>query len=148
MTIGSARVLGSDVNGRFATLQAAIAWAIDEQYDIVNLSLAVRSRQFALDLAELADRATHGGTVLVCSAHNLPVESYPWRFASVVSVPEPTATTRGSHANPEPPVEFYARGVNVPIAWPGGGTVRATGTASRHRTSPGSWRSSGRSTRA
>ena len=130
MTLGSARVLGSDVNGRFATLQAAIGWAIDEGYDVVNLSLAVRSREFALDLAELADRAAHGGTVLVCSAHNLPVESYPWRFASVVSV--------GSHdgddpwlfyANPEPPVEFYARGVSVPIAWPGGGTVRATGNS-------------------
>ena len=60
----------------------------------------------------------------------MPVESYPWRFASVVSV--------GSHDeddpwrlyyNPEPPVEFYARGVNVPIAWTGGGTIRATGNS-------------------
>ena len=128
--LGSARVLGADVNGRFATLRAGIAWAIDEGYDVLNLSLAVRSRQFALDLSELADRASHAGTILVCSAHNLPVESYPWRFASVFSV--------GSHEeddpwllyyNPEPPVEFYARGVEVPIAWPGGGTIRATGNS-------------------
>jgi subtilisin family serine protease len=31
--------------------------------------------------------------------------------------------------NPEPPVELYARGVGVPIAWPGGGTIRATGNS-------------------
>ena len=52
--------------------------------------------------------------MLVASAHNLPVESYPWRFASVLSV--------GSHDradpldffyNPEPPVEFFARGVDI-----------------------------------
>ena len=30
--------------------------------------------------------------VLVASAHNMPVESYPWRFASVVSVGQPRAS--------------------------------------------------------
>ena len=130
VSLVSARVLGPDIGGRFVALRAGIAWAIDEGYDVCNLSLAVRSREFALDLCELADRAAFQGTMLVCSAHNVPVESYPWRFASVVSV--------GSHDeddpwrlyyNPEPPVEFYARGVNVPIAWTGGGTIRATGNS-------------------
>ena len=37
-------------------------------------------------LHELADSAYFGGTVLVASAHNMPVESYPWRFSSVISV--------------------------------------------------------------
>ena len=130
VSLASARVLGPDINGRFVTLRAGIAWAIDEGYDVCNLSLSVRSREFALDLCELADRAAFQGTMLVCSAHNVPVAGYPWRFASVVSV--------GSHDeddpwrlyyNPEPPVEFYARGVNVPIAWTGGGTIRATGNS-------------------
>jgi subtilisin family serine protease len=60
----------------------------------------------------------------------MPVESFPWRFSSVISV--------GSHeeddpltffANPDPPVEFFARGVNVDIAWLGGSTIRATGNS-------------------
>jgi subtilisin family serine protease len=129
-SISSVRVLGTDIGGAFATLKAGLRWAIDEGFDVCNLSLAVRNRRFALDLGELADRAAHAGTMLVCSAHNVPVDGYPWRFASVVSV--------GSHDeedsslvyyNPEPPVEFYARGVDVPIAWPGGGSVRATGNS-------------------
>ena len=130
VTIASARVLGSDVNGSFAVLRAGLAWAIEQRYDVLNLSLSVRNPRFALALCELADRAAHQGTLLVCSAHNLPVESYPWRFASVVSV--------GSHEqadpwcfywNPDPPVDLYARGNNVPIAWPGGGTAHATGNS-------------------
>jgi subtilisin len=130
VVLASARVLGADVNGTFATLRAGIAWAIDERYDILNLSLAVRSRRFALELAELADRAAFQGTMLVCSAHNLPVESYPWRFSSVVSVgSHEEDDPRRLYYNPEPPVEFYARGVDVPIAWPGGGTVRAVGNS-------------------
>jgi subtilisin family serine protease len=68
--------------------------------------------------------------VLVASAHNMPVESYPWRFSSVISV--------GSHEeddshmffyNPDPPVEFFARGVNLDVAWRGGGQIRATGNS-------------------
>ena len=130
VVLGSARVLGADVNGPFATLRTGIAWAIDVGYDILNLSLAVRSREFALDLAELADRASFRGTVLVCSAHNLPVESYPWRFSSVVSVgSHDDDDARRLYYNPEPPVEFYARGVDVPVAWPGGSTIRATGNS-------------------
>ncbi len=60
----------------------------------------------------------------------MPVESFPWRFSSVISV--------GSHeendplvfyANPHPPVEFFARGVDVDVAWTGGTSMRATGNS-------------------
>ena len=68
--------------------------------------------------------------MLVASAHNMPVESYPWRFSSVISV--------GSHEeddpfayyyNPRPPVEFFARGLNLEVAWLGGGTLHVTGNS-------------------
>jgi subtilisin family serine protease len=126
----SVRVLGSDVNGTFDVLRAGLGWAVDQRYELLNLSLSVRRRDFALDLAELVDRATHRGTLVICSAHNTPVLSYPWQFASVVSVAsheEPDS--RLLLCNPEPPVAFYARGVDVPVAWPGGGTLRATGNS-------------------
>ena len=31
--------------------------------------------------------------------------------------------------NPAPPVEFFARGVDVEVAWAGGGTLRSTGNS-------------------
>ena len=86
--------------------------------------------KLAHELRELADLAYFGGSVLVASAHNMPVESYPWRFAGVVSV--------GSHegvdpfeyyANPHPPVEFAAPGVDLELAWLDGSTIRATGNS-------------------
>jgi len=97
---------------------------------VVNMSLSTTKRQLGELLHELADTAYFQGTVLVASAHNMPVESFPWRFSSVISV--------GSHeeddslvyyANPNPPVEFFARGVDVDVAWLGGGSIRASGNS-------------------
>ena len=68
--------------------------------------------------------------MLIASAHNMPVESFPWRFASVVSVGSHESTDPFAlYANPNPPVEFFARGLNVDVAWLGGETINATGNS-------------------
>src|SRR3954447_11756213 len=94
------------------------------------MSLSTTKTAFSELLRDIADTAYFKRTVLVASAHNMPVDSYPWRFSSVISV--------GSHeeddpfcfyANPDPPVEFFARGVDVEVGWIGGGTIRATGNS-------------------
>src|SRR5207245_8517058 len=57
-------------------------------------------------------------------------ESYPWRFSSVVSVAShDREDVFEFHYNPRPPAEFFARGADVDVAWPGGGHVRATGNS-------------------
>jgi subtilisin len=126
----SVRVLGAGYTGSGPVLLAGLRWAVDQGYDVINMSLSTTKRQFSGLLHELADSAYFRKTVLVASAHNMPVESYPWRFSSVISV--------GSHqerepmtfyANPEPPVEFFARGVGVDVAWLGGGSIRVTGNS-------------------
>ena len=63
-----------------------LGWAIAEGFDIVNMSLSTTKKQYVDRLHELADRAYFKRTMLIASAHNMPVESYPWRFASVISV--------------------------------------------------------------
>jgi subtilisin len=109
---------------------AGLLWAIDEGFDVIALSLSTSRRKFSPMLHEMADRAFFKGVMVVASAHNMPVESFPWKYAAVVSV--------GSHegddplaffCNPTPPVEFFAPGVDVEVAWSEGTRIRASGNS-------------------
>jgi subtilisin len=126
----SVRVLGAGYTGSGEVLLEGLRWAIEQGFEVVNMSLSTTKQKFAGLLHELADSAYFRRTMLVASAHNMPVESYPWRFSSVISV--------GSHEqddplayfyNPSPPVEFFARGVDVDVAWTGGGSLVCTGNS-------------------
>lgn len=128
--IHSVRVLGAGAYGTGEAFLTGLRWAVRQGYDVLNLSLSTTRRQFVGALRELADEAYFGRSLLVASAHNRPMESFPWRFSSVVSV--------GSHSepdpdlflyNPRPPVEFFAHGVNVDVAWAGGERRRCTGNS-------------------
>ena len=128
--ISSVRVLGASFTGSGGVLLAGLRYAIEEGYDVINMSLSTTKKPFAVVLHELADSAYFRRTVLVASAHNMPVESYPWRFSSVISV--------GSHEeddplaffyNPSPPVEFFGRGVNVEVPWSDGRSVTVSGNS-------------------
>lgn len=128
--IHSVRVLGGELTGSGPILLRGLSWAIEQRFEVINLSLSTTKRKFAPELRELADQAYFAGSILVASAHNMPVSSFPWRFSSVLSV--------GSHAgqdpleyyvHPDPPVEFVAPGVNLELAWLDGATIRGTGNS-------------------
>jgi subtilisin family serine protease len=129
-SLSSVRVLGQGFKGTGPVLLAGLRYAVDEGFDLINMSLSTTKKPFAAVLHELADSAYFRRTVLVASAHNMPVESYPWKFSSVISV--------GSHEeedplaffyNPNPPVEFFGRGVNVEVAWLGGRSITVSGNS-------------------
>ena len=82
----SVRVLGAGFSGHGDALVTGLRWAIDEGFDIVNLSLSTTRAEFADPLRRLADTACFRRTLLVAAAHNRRVESFPWRFSSVLSV--------------------------------------------------------------
>jgi subtilisin family serine protease len=128
--IHSVRVLGAGFSGNGALLVAGLRHALQERYDIVNLSLSTASEEWRAGLYELTDKGFFQRSLIVASAHNMPVESFPWRFASVISVGShdlPDATTW--YGNPEPPVDLFARGVDVEVAWHAGETITATGNS-------------------
>ena len=136
--ITSVRVLGPDITGTADDLLAGLEWAIEQRFDVISMSLSTRKRAIVPDLYRLADEAYFADSLLVACAHNLPVESFPWRFASVLSV----AGHAGSdpfeiHCNATP-----ARRVLRPRRRRGGGVERAAprspprGTRSPRRTWP------------
>jgi subtilisin family serine protease len=128
--IFSVRVLGSGYTGSGPVLVAGLRWAVEQGFDVVNMSLSTTKSQFVGVLHELADSAYFRRSILVASAHNMPVESYPWRFSSVLSVGTHERTDPlAFFYNPRPPVEFFARGVDVDVAWVGGARLRVTGNS-------------------
>ncbi|MET8144825.1 S8 family serine peptidase [Sphaerisporangium sp. NPDC005288] len=130
VSLTSVRVLTDGRSGSGAALLAGLRWAVDEGYDLINLSLSTTRSEFLPTLHDLADRAYFRRCLLVAAAHNMPVLSFPWTFSSVISVAshdEPNPMTY--YYNPTPPAEFYARGVRVPVAWPGGRMIRSSGNS-------------------
>lgn len=126
----SVRVLGGGFTGSGPVLLAGLKYAIEQDFDVINMSLSTTKKQFASVLHELADSAYFRRSLVVASAHNMPVESYPWRFSSVISVgshEEPDPMT--FFYNPNPPVEFFGRGVDVEVPWLGGSTIRCSGNS-------------------
>jgi subtilisin family serine protease len=126
----SVRVLGAGFTGSGTALLGGLRWAVEQGFHVINMSLSTTKSHFAGMLHDVADAAYFRRTILVASAHNMPVESYPWRFSSVISVgSHEEADSLAFYYNPQPPVEFFARGVDVEVAWLGGSTARSTGNS-------------------
>ncbi|MFI6603929.1 S8 family serine peptidase [Nonomuraea sp. NPDC050536] len=126
----SVRVLGKNLQGNGEALMAALKWAIEQRFPVVNLSLSTRRQVFKERLHDMAEEAYFSGVTIVSSAHNRPVNSFPWRFSSVISVGSHGRSEPGYiEVNPTPPVEFFAAGVDIETARPGGGTSRVSGNS-------------------
>jgi subtilisin len=126
----SIRVLGADLRGKGAAFAAGLEWAIEQGLPVVNLSLSSKSEALYPVFHSLVDEAYFRGIALVSAANNVPAPSYPSLFSSVFSVAaHPHPDPERVYYNPEPPVEFGAWGVDVPIAWKDGGATVATGNS-------------------
>jgi len=94
------------------------------------MSLSSKSNEWFAPLHEITDEAYFRNIILVCAANNMPGPTYPSQFASVLSV----AAREGDNSwaiayNPNPPVEFGARGIDIDVAWSGGESIEATGNS-------------------
>jgi subtilisin len=126
----SIRVLGADLRGKGTAFAAGLEWAIEQRLPVCNLSLSSKSESLFPIFHDLVDRAYFQSTALVSAANNVPAPSYPSLFSSVISVAaHGEADPWRVYYNPEPPVEFGAWGVDVPIAWKDGGSTVATGNS-------------------
>ena len=126
----SVRVLGPDNRGKGIVFAAGLDWAIDQGARVMNLSLSSKSDALFGLFHDLADRAYFANALLVCAANNVPGNSYPSLFASVISVAaHDLADPAAWFYNPSPPVEFGAHGLDVDVAWRDGSRMTATGNS-------------------
>ena len=148
--ITSVKVLGGNLGGTSEAFLMGLNWAVEERFDVINLSLGTRKRDWALAFYEVCDLAYFQGSFLVTAANNVQRDSFPSLYASVTSVACNTAKDPFRfHFNPDPPTEFLARGIDVDVAWRGGGRLLGTGNSlPRRPTSRGSPPSSSPNTRS
>ena len=126
----SVRVLGSRLTGKGAVFAAGVRWAITHGARVVNLSLSTGREDYFGLFHEIADEAAFAGVVLVCATNNVPAPTYPSQFSSVISVAAHDGRDPFSlDANPAPPVDFGAPGIDAEVPWLSGSTIVATGNS-------------------
>jgi subtilisin len=128
--ITSVRVLGTGLVGRANAFLAGLGWAVEQGFDIINLSLGTSRRDWALAFYEVCDRAYFQGSFVVTAANNIARPSFPSLYASVTSVAcNLSKDPFRFHYNPHPPTEFLAPGIDVEVSWRGGTRVLGTGNS-------------------
>ncbi len=104
--IHSVRVLGERFSGTGDILMAGLRWAVEQRFDVVNLSLSTTRTRFAQELHSLADSAYFARTVIVASAH-----TPRWRASLAVRLRDlggqPPEDDPELHLYSGPPVEFF-----------------------------------------
>jgi subtilisin family serine protease len=128
--IVSVRVLGSRLSGKGEVFAAGLRWAISSGARVINLSLSTNRPDLFADFHEIADEAAHAGVVLVSAMNNVHADTYPSQFSSVISVAATSDTDPFAlQANPAPPADFGAPGIDVTAAWLDGGHMTMTGNS-------------------
>jgi len=114
----SVRVLGRNMGGRAIQFAAGLDWAIEDDMQVVNLSLSTSLEEFFGLFHDLADQAYFKNMNLVSAVNNIPEASYPSLYSSVISVAAHDGKDPFTYYyNANPPVEFGAPGINVEVAW-------------------------------
>jgi subtilisin len=126
----SVKVLGGMRTGKASVFAAGLRWAIENGMQVCNLSLGTTRREQFGVLHELADLAYFRNVVLVSSANNMPVPSFPSMYSSVISVAcHDLKDPEVFYYNPDPPVEFGAPGIDLRVPWSGGQWVTTSGNS-------------------
>jgi len=132
------KVLNDQGSGNTSHLIAGIEWAVNNNIQIINMSLG--SSSYNQSLKDSCDTAYEAGAILVAAAGNEGNNSsnnvdYPARYASVIAVAASNENDGlASFSSVGPSVEFIAPGVNINSTMPGSefGSYSGTSMASPH----------------
>ena len=128
--IYSVRVLGSNMRGRAIQFAGGLDWAIENDMQVVNLSLSTSKEDYFGLFHDLADQAYFKNMNVICAVNNYPEASYPSLYSAVISVAAHGGLDPLTYYyNPNPPVEFGAPGIDIDVAWNNKQYVNSTGNS-------------------
>ncbi len=128
--IESIRVIGANAHGTADQLLAGLSFALEQRFDVINMSLGTTDDRAWRRISALADRAFYEGRIIVAAANNFGIAALPAQLSSVLGV------DMAAFSNPETlhyrwntPIELEALGIYVEAPAMGGGTQLFTGTS-------------------
>ena len=102
-------------------LVESIRWAIDQNVDIINLSLGTTDAQVKHALLDICKVATKKGIAIVAAEHNSGQESYPAYFPNVIGVKAGKIKGRYNYLfRGGESIECIAPGTTQRVLWAGG----------------------------
>ena len=126
----SVRIFDDSLMADGRALIAAIQWCIDNEMDVVNLSLGTTDVTFKKSLQKVCRKAVDAGAILVAAESNDGRESYPAVFPEVVGVTggviyEPD----GFYYRKDQRIECVARGDEQRVCWLNGKHIMTVGNS-------------------
>ena len=126
----SVRIFDDSLMADGRALIAAIQWCIDNEMDVVNLSLGTTDVTFKKSLQKVCRKAVDAGAILVAAESNDRGESYPAVFPEVVGVTggviyEPD----GFYYRKDQRIECVARGDEQRVCWLNGKHIMTGGNS-------------------
>lgn len=126
----SVRVLGRDLTAKAMQFAAGVRWAIENDMQVVNLSLSTSRAQYYGLFHKLTDEAYFRNVMIISAVNNYPIPSYPSLYSSVISVAAHDSNDPFTfYYNPSPPVEFGAPGIDIEVPWVNKSTCVTTGNS-------------------
>ena len=123
------KVLDGDGGGSYSTIIAGIEWAVDNEMNVINMSLGGRS---SIDSFHKAVKiAYEEGVTIVCAAGNdRGAVNYPAKYAETLAISASDSSDKmASFSSRGPEIDFIAPGVSVYSTYKGGGYRTMSGTS-------------------
>lgn len=124
------RVFGDTLETSPSTIGVAIEWAIEQELDVVNVSLGTLRDDVLVPLYKICEQARRQDILLVASRHNREERSYPSVFENVISVGIGSFDDPFEFRyRPNDAVECLAKGRHREVPWLNGRQRSLTGTS-------------------
>ena len=126
----SVRIFDESLIASGRVLIAAIQWCIDNEMDVVNLSLGTTDVMFKESLQKVCRKAIDAGVILVAAESNDGSESYPAVFPEVIGVTGGAIyEVDGFYYRKDQHIECVARGDEQRVCWLNGKHIMTGGNS-------------------